>query len=315
MSSVLDLRLLQHFTVVYRLGSFSKAASEVGLSQSALTKRVQQLESDLGVALFLRTTRSVTPTEAGRRLYRRALDLLAQAETVRESALGGNAALKIVTGPHAFAQKMTAAVMAFRAQFPDRRIIARTMPPNLAIEELIQQRAHILMYHAVVIDSLPHAHRISVRKLAREPYAVVCRRGHPVLATKQSIMDLLDYDFALPAHEPAAQEFLWTSDLPEPLRVKLVGSNFPKYRLANVETCLQLAASSDILTVVPKITAQTFQTHHPIIMIDGYEDMLSTSYGVATLQETSQEPVIKAFIDAVENNTPQPACEPGDLKT
>src|SRR4051812_12406191 len=61
---------LAAFAAVARERSFTKAAAKLGVSQSALSQTVRQLEAQLGVRLLTRTTRSVAPTEAGERLLR-----------------------------------------------------------------------------------------------------------------------------------------------------------------------------------------------------------------------------------------------------
>ena len=62
-----DLRAL---VAVGRERSFTKAAAKLGVSQSALSQTIRQLETRLGVRLLTRTTRSVSPTDAGERLLR-----------------------------------------------------------------------------------------------------------------------------------------------------------------------------------------------------------------------------------------------------
>jgi DNA-binding transcriptional LysR family regulator len=59
---------LQAFVAVAREKSFTRAAAKVGVSQSALSHTIRELEARLGVRLLTRTTRSVSPTEAGERL-------------------------------------------------------------------------------------------------------------------------------------------------------------------------------------------------------------------------------------------------------
>jgi DNA-binding transcriptional LysR family regulator len=66
-ASLDDLRAL---VAVAREHSFTKAAAKLGVSQSALSQTIRQLEAQLGVRLLTRTTRSVSPTEAGERLLR-----------------------------------------------------------------------------------------------------------------------------------------------------------------------------------------------------------------------------------------------------
>ena len=59
---------LQAFLVVGRARSFTKAAAQIGVSPSALSHSMRGLEERLGIRLLTRTTRSVSPTEAGERL-------------------------------------------------------------------------------------------------------------------------------------------------------------------------------------------------------------------------------------------------------
>src|SRR4051812_21822124 len=65
-----QLDTLIAFLAVARERSFTRAAAQLGLSQSTLSHTVRELEERLGVRLLTRTTRSVSPTEAGERLLR-----------------------------------------------------------------------------------------------------------------------------------------------------------------------------------------------------------------------------------------------------
>ncbi|RZM35343.1 MAG: LysR family transcriptional regulator, partial [Sphingomonas sp.] len=65
-----DLDDLAAFAAVARVGSFTRAAAELGLSPSALSHAMKALETRLGVRLLARTTRSVAPTPAGDLLLR-----------------------------------------------------------------------------------------------------------------------------------------------------------------------------------------------------------------------------------------------------
>ncbi|WP_267354112.1 MULTISPECIES: LysR family transcriptional regulator [unclassified Methylobacterium] len=65
-----NLNDLAAFLAVAREGSFTRAAAKLGVSQSALSHSLKGLEARLGVRLLTRTTRSVSPTEAGERMVR-----------------------------------------------------------------------------------------------------------------------------------------------------------------------------------------------------------------------------------------------------
>ena len=71
------LQAMRLFTRIVELGSFSRAAEQLGLPRASATQIIQQLEAHLGVRLLARTTRQVTPTVDGTGYYRRCLRILA----------------------------------------------------------------------------------------------------------------------------------------------------------------------------------------------------------------------------------------------
>jgi DNA-binding transcriptional LysR family regulator len=84
--SRVDFNHLQAFILVARERSFTRAAAQLGVTQSALSHTIRGLEARLGVRLLTRSTRGVAPTEAGERLY-------ATLEPHFEGIAGGLAAL------------------------------------------------------------------------------------------------------------------------------------------------------------------------------------------------------------------------------
>ena len=78
-----NLHDLQAFLLIARERSFTRAAAQLGVSQSALSHTVRALEQRLGLRLLSRTTRSVAPTEAGERLLRSVGPRLARPRTFR----------------------------------------------------------------------------------------------------------------------------------------------------------------------------------------------------------------------------------------
>ena len=76
----MELRSLAYFTRIAELGSITRAASHLRLAQPALTRHVQRLEEELGVALFTRANRGVRLTEAGEKLLESATRILRDVE-------------------------------------------------------------------------------------------------------------------------------------------------------------------------------------------------------------------------------------------
>ena len=65
----MELRQLRYFLQVYRDGSILKAAQHIAISQQALSKSIALLEQEVGVPLFSRSSRGLTPTETGELLH------------------------------------------------------------------------------------------------------------------------------------------------------------------------------------------------------------------------------------------------------
>ena len=121
-----DLTDLQSVLVVARERSFTKAAAKLGVSQSALSHTVRELEERLGVRLLTRTTRSVAPTEAGERLLRRVGPRLEEIETELSSlrALRDKPAgtIRITAGEHAAQTVLWPKLSKLVPKYPDIKL-------------------------------------------------------------------------------------------------------------------------------------------------------------------------------------------------
>jgi DNA-binding transcriptional LysR family regulator len=121
-----ELGDLMAFLAVAEERSFTRAAAKLGTSQSSLSHTVRRLESRLGLRLLTRTTRSVSPTEAGDRLLetlRPAFDdiddRLAALNALREKPAG---AIRITTGQHAAETILWPALVKLISTYPDIKV-------------------------------------------------------------------------------------------------------------------------------------------------------------------------------------------------
>ena len=121
-----NLNDLVAFLTVARERSFTRAAAQLGVSQSALSHTVRGLEQRLGLRLLSRTTRSVAPTEAGERLLRSIgprLDEvdgeLAALSELRDRPAG---TIRITAGEHAAQSVLWPAVSRLLPHYPDVRV-------------------------------------------------------------------------------------------------------------------------------------------------------------------------------------------------
>lgn len=110
------------FCTAFELGSFSLAARKLGITPQAASRSVVRLEQTLGVTLFRRTTRTVTPTDDARTYYRtarQALDLLVHAETAVNRREGVHAGLVRLSAPTSFGHaRLLPSLASFRERYP-----------------------------------------------------------------------------------------------------------------------------------------------------------------------------------------------------
>lgn len=85
-----DITLLRSFEAVYQLSSFTKAAAQLNLTQSAISAQIKRLEEQADCVLFERNTRSVTLTPQGQALLGYARAILRLSEDARAHLRGGN---------------------------------------------------------------------------------------------------------------------------------------------------------------------------------------------------------------------------------
>jgi DNA-binding transcriptional LysR family regulator len=117
---------LLSFMVVARERSFTRAAAQLGVSQSALSHAMRHLEARLDVRLLTRTTRSVVPTEAGEQLLLRLTPHLVEIEHEltalrdRRDRPAGN--IRISAGEHAMSAVLWPVLKPFMAHYPDINI-------------------------------------------------------------------------------------------------------------------------------------------------------------------------------------------------
>lgn len=121
-----NLNDLLAFLAVARERSFTKAAGKLGVSQSALSHTIRELEARLGVRLLTRTTRSVSPTEAGERLLERVGPRLEEVEAELEalSELRDKPAgtIRITAGDHAVQTVLWPKLVQFLPNYPDVKV-------------------------------------------------------------------------------------------------------------------------------------------------------------------------------------------------
>jgi len=114
---------IRAFAKVVELGSFARASERLGISTSAVSRQVSELESHLGTRLLHRTTRRLSLTEAGQSFYEHSVQLLAALDdaeaSVRVAAAEPRGTLRVTCGVSFGTRYLAAALAEFGAQHPE----------------------------------------------------------------------------------------------------------------------------------------------------------------------------------------------------
>ncbi|AXE30771.1 LysR family transcriptional regulator [Chromobacterium phragmitis] len=183
---------LQAFRAIVRHRSFTRAGAELGVSASALSQAMRQLETALGAPLLTRTTRQVAPTEAGEALLARlspALDEIAEALEETRQSRGQPVGQLRVTLPHTAAQLLLYPALAeFAARHPK---LGLELDVNNGLVDIVAQRfdAGIRFGEALQpgMQALPVSQPLRFVVAASPDY--LRRRGMPMQP-----QDLFDHD-------------------------------------------------------------------------------------------------------------------------
>jgi DNA-binding transcriptional LysR family regulator len=193
----MNLRQLRYAVALAEAQSFTKAADNEFVVQSALSQQLRKLEDELGVALFERTTRSVALTPAGEALLPLMHQVLAGVEQIRfdAQALSGTITGRLTVGMMEVPSDSldVAALMAtFHARYPEVSVTLRSGGSDLLIAAVRDRKLDVAVVGSNV--STP-AGRLTFTELFTEPLVAVLPSTHE-LAVKKSV--LLDQLAALP---------------------------------------------------------------------------------------------------------------------
>lgn len=193
------------FLRVAELGSFSRAADEADVGQPTVSRRIQELEQQIGAQLFRRTTRALSLTEPGQRFYARAQAIVAEFDEAEAEARGLDrepVGLLRITASNGFARFLLSPHLpAFLEAYPHIRV---EILATEKLVDLVEEGVDLAFRFGDLADSSLTARRIGAtsRHLYAAP-AYLDRRGRP-----NSPADLMDHDCLLLA--PGGQTVRWT---------------------------------------------------------------------------------------------------------
>ncbi len=178
------LRQLRTFLAVADARHFRVAAERLHLTQPAVSRHVAELESQLGVRLFDRNTRGVTPTALGERLQgalgRVLDDLDAVLAQTRSESEGLRGSVRVAAGPTPSAEVMPRCIAQCAREYPDITLLARD---RIQSDVLSAVRAGEVDF-GLVIDP-PASRELVTETIVYDPFVLVCHRDHSLARQQQ----------------------------------------------------------------------------------------------------------------------------------
>lgn len=173
----LDFLGLEAFLAIAERGSFHRAASHLGISQTALSHRIRKFEEELREKLFLRTTRAVSLTPAGLALLPRARQLLGEAHELFAELRGRAAArydsVSIGCLPTAAVNVMPAVIAEFARLYPDTAVRIFDNSAGEIAERVQKGEAE---FGITILGT--GRWDLETRPLLKEPFMLICPATH-----------------------------------------------------------------------------------------------------------------------------------------
>ncbi len=292
-----DLRLLEHFVAVYRNGSYRSAADQLGVTQSTVTKRIQSLESQLGMRLFNRTTRAVEPSDTAR-------SLIDHAEATLKAASAFDDEARLMAGGDHGGIRVGAIALAAETLIVGGLVRLSESHPNLDVDvivgssdiykDLVTGECDLIVGDLANFKSSTYATSLRMERLNDEPLVFVHRKNHPVARSKL-LAELLRYPLAIPSR------YFNENRLFETLAKETGPATSPRYRLNSLSACISLAASSDVITLAPKSLVEQFSHagNQHAIAVANFDTGIELNMVLVTVARNVPSPAMRAFREAL----------------
>lgn len=195
----MDSQSLKAFVAVAETGSFSIGAEKLHLTQSAASKRISQLESQLDTRLFDRIARQVTLTEAGRELLPRARRILQELTEARRAIrdLSGEIAgpLRLCISHHLGLHRLPPVLKSFSQKYSKVELDVDFMDSEKAYEAILRGEFEV----GVITLALNENPKIESLRIWDDPLVFVCAKDHTLAHnTNITVKTLSRYPAILP---------------------------------------------------------------------------------------------------------------------
>jgi DNA-binding transcriptional LysR family regulator len=286
---MLDLNDVAVFARVVEAGSFTGAARQLGIPKTTVSRRVGELEREVGVRLLQRTTRSLSLTDAGRLYYQessRALRAIEDANLRLADVRAEPAGTIRVSAPVGFGNDLLAdAVLDFLAAYPKAKVELRLTDDKL---NLVEEGIDLAFRSGALTDSTLVARKLgTTRKILCGSPDYLDRRGAPVVTA-----DLASHDCIIAGHAIAGAR--WEIEGPQGTETISVGG---RIAVNTMQLVLRAAVAGYGIALLPHgLAVVAIAKGRLRRVLDQYAASVGGLYAVYP-SSRHLSPAVKAFIE------------------
>lgn len=224
----MDTSSLQAFVETAKLGSFSQASQKLFITQSAVSKRIAQLEEQLGVRLFDRIGRQISLTESGRALLPKARHILAELEDARRLIDNINSKVEgrisLAASHHISLHRLPDTLRRFTKKYPNVELDLRFYESEIAYEAVVHGDIEL----ALITLSPESDNRIHAETLWMDKLYYCVSSEHPLAHMEHPDFEAINqYPGILPARETFTSKIVHTQLLQRGLEPNLgISTNY-----------------------------------------------------------------------------------------
>jgi DNA-binding transcriptional LysR family regulator len=282
----IDTLGVQAFVAIAENGAFNRAAAALGITQTALSRRLKNLEAHLGVRLVERTTRTVALSRSGAGFLPQARRLLselaASLNEIRETgkAMRGDVTLACV--PTMGVHYLPEVLREYAVQFPDNRIRILDHSSSAVAEAVLTREAEF----GINVAQLRHAD-LDGTPLLQDSFVLICRRDHPLAEHRRvSWQQLKGHRLIFPG----------ASSSNEPLLEQALGVEHQSlaiyYEVQRSSTAVGLVAQGVGIAVVPRLAMQD-GAYPSVRVIDLVAPTVSRTFNLLTRKGAELSPAAR----------------------
>lgn len=301
MAMTLDSSRLEAFVAVARLGGFSKAAKDLGRSQSAVSQAVLLLERELGQTLFARDGHRPRLTDAGRALLPRATRIL---EEMSQAVLELSELNALQSGELVLGTSDTLAcyflppvLAAFRARYPNVELRIDNRPSPVIAERVSESQVDLGIVSLPLPKSLAlSGHRVEERLhifvLAPQEDVAVCAPEHPLSQHSQvNVHQLAPHPLLLLDRTTSSRALVELAFAAEQVEFHLA------MEMSSVEVLKRLAELGFGVAIVPRFSVERERQAGTLAVIELAKFGEPRSVGALTPRAFSPTRAASAFLE------------------